>query len=414
MESDLEKPRLQGLDAEELAKKFETPLYVYDGDMAIQRYKELFDFIKWPKLRILYAMKANYNPMLLRILKNNGAMIDAVSPGDVILALKIGFKPEQILYTANNITDDEMREVHDQKIMLNIDSLSRLEKYGKEFQGTEVCLRFNPEVEAGEHAKVRTGGDLTKFGLLFDDLVKIKSIVSNYNLKVVGLHEHTGSGISDTGKIMQSMKNLLNIVTKENFPDLRFVDFGGGFKVPYKPDEKRIDYSSFGNKILEIFKIACKKYGRELELWFEPGKYIVAESGTLLVRVNTLKDNHGRLIAGTDSGFSQLIRPMFYNAYHHILNLSNPNGPLKKYDIAGNICETGDLFAKDREMPEIREGDLLAVQNAGAYCYAMGSVYNLRAMPAEVVIRDGKVSLARKGLSSKKLVKQILHESWLK
>jgi len=395
----------------ELAEKYGTPLYVYNGDLIIQRYKELYKFIPWPKLRIYYAMKANYNVGILDLLRKNEAYLDTVSPGEVCLALKLGFSVDKILYTANNMTDKEMHEVYSKGVLFNIDSLSRLEKFGKAFPGSNICVRFNPDVVAGENIKVQTGGDLTKFGILLEDVEKVKQIAEKYNLKVIGLHEHTGSGIKETEKVYQSMKNLLSIADKKYFPDLEFIDFGGGFKVPYEPEEERIDYDTFGKKITEIFSNACKKYGKELILCFEPGKYIVAESGYLLITVNTLKNNKGRLIAGTDSGFPQLIRPVFYNAYHHILNLTNPSGEIKKYDICGNICETGDCFAIQRDMPEIREGDLLAIQNAGAYCYSMGGIYNLRPMPSEVLVCEGKDKLIRKRLSNEELTYQILKES---
>lgn len=391
-----------------LAKEYGTPLYVYDGDLILQRYKELYDFIKWSKLRIYYAMKANYNVGILRYLNKNGAYLDTVSPAEVHLALKIGFPKDKILYTANNMTDAEMNEVHKLGILFNIDSLSRLEKYGKAFPGSKVCLRFNPEVLAGEHKKVQTGGDLTKFGLLMQDVPKVKDILKKYNLIAIGLHEHTGSGIKDTEAVYQSMTNLLNLVKMEDFPDLEFVDFGGGFKVPYEPNEHRIDYANFGKGIVKIFSEACKRYGKDLIMCFEPGKCIVAESGYLLVQVNTLKNNKGRLIAGTDSGFNHLIRPVLYGAYHYILNLTNPKGTIAKYDICGNICETGDCFATERDMPEIREGDYLAIQNAGAYCYSMGGIYNLRPMPSEVLIVNGKPKLVTKRISNEDLAEMLL------
>jgi diaminopimelate decarboxylase len=390
-----------------LAKKYGTPLYVYNGNLIIKRYKELFDFIKWPKLKILYAMKANYNTGILKLLKDHGAWLDTVSPAEVYLALKLGYSPDKILYTSNNITDKEMHEVKKLGVLLNIGSLSRLKKYAKAYPGTEICLRFNPDVVAGVHEYVRTAGHLTKFGILMQDVPTVKKIAQKYNLKIIGLHEHTGSGIAVTEKVYKSMKNLLSIATRKDFPDLRFIDFGGGFKVPYKPDEKRIDYVTFGKKIADIFSDFCKQYGKELDMYFEPGKYVVAESGHLVVEVNTLKNNRGRLIAGTNSGFPQLIRPILYGAYHIIENLTNPNGKLYKYDICGNICETGDCFAVEREMPEIREGDLLAIKNGGAYCYSMGGIYNLRAMPGEVLVFNGKDHLITKRLSNEELAESI-------
>ncbi|NIM13084.1 MAG: diaminopimelate decarboxylase [Candidatus Aminicenantes bacterium] len=405
---------LEGEVLVNMAKKYGTPLYVYDGNLIIRRFRELHNFIKWPKLRILYAMKANYNIAILKLLKDHGAYIDTVSPAEVHLVLKLGYLPGHILYTANNITDEEMHEVKKTGVLMNIGSLSRLEKYGKAYPETEICLRFNPDVTAGIHEYVRTGGDLTKFGILMQDLPAVKKITDKYHLKVIGLHEHTGSGIAETEKVYQSMKNLLGIAKREDFPDLRFIDFGGGFKVPYSPDEKRINYDQFGKKIAEIFSEFCQEYGNELEMYFEPGKYLVAEAGSLVVQVNTLKDNKGRLIAGTDSGFPHLIRPVVYGAYHEIQNLSNPFKPgtvIKKYDICGNICETGDCFATQRDLPEIKEGDFLAVKNSGAYCYSMGGIYNLRAMPNEVLILNGRDYLVTKRLANEELAESIINGS---
>ncbi|MHA1820653.1 MAG: diaminopimelate decarboxylase, partial [Promethearchaeota archaeon] len=259
----------------------------------------------------------------------------------------------------------------------------------------------------GENEKVQTAGALTKFGILMEDIDKAKEIINKYNLKVIGIHEHTGSGIAETEKVFQSMKNTLSIAKKEDFPDLQFIDFGGGFKVPYHPEEKRIDYKSFGREIVRIFKEFCDDYGRELEMYFEPGKYIVAESGYLVLQVNTLKNNRGRLIAGTDSGFSHLIRPMLYDAYHHIINITNPEGTIKKYDICGNICESGDCFAFQRDIAELHEGDIIAVQNAGAYCYSMASIYNLRPLPPEVLVENKKPRLVRKRMSNDELAEYI-------
>jgi diaminopimelate decarboxylase len=392
------------------AEKFGTPLYVYDGDEVVQRYSELYDFIKWPKLKIHYAMKANYNFSILKLLNARNASLDTVSPAEILLALKAGFSKDRIIYTANNMTEDEVDMVYQLGVLMNIGSLSRLEKFGKKYPGSKVCLRFNPDVVDGAHEKIMTGGDLTKFGILLKDVEKVKKIIAEYNLTVVGLHEHTGSGLQHTESVFQSMKNIMAIATPENFPDLKFLDFGGGFKVPYKPDEARVDYVEMGAEITRLFADYCEKYGRELEMYFEPGKYIVAEAGYMLVEVNTIKDNNSRLIAGCNSGFPQLIRPMFYDAYHHIVNISNPDGAPGKYDICGNICETGDRFAEQRELPEVREGDILSIENAGAYCYSMGGVYNLRPMPAEVIVVDGKLELARKRLSNEQLVENIIGE----
>lgn len=396
---------------QELGKKFGTPLYVYNGDLILQRLREVSELVKLPKLKIFYAMKANYNPHILRLLLQAGACIDAVSPGDVLLAKRCGFPAERILYTSNNITDQEMAEVNALGVLFNIDSLSRMEKFGRAFPGSEVCLRFNPDVVAGAHQYIQTGGDLTKFGILLEDVEKALEIAARHELKIVGIHKHTGSGIKDIDKYINAIENLLALASVQRFPNLRFVDFGGGLSVPYMPDEARIDYEMLGQRIGALLGNFCKTFGREVELYFEPGKFLIAEAGYLVVQVNTLKNNRGRLIAGTNSGFPQLIRPVLYQAYHHVLNLSNPAGPLRKHDICGNICETGDTFATDRPIAEIREGDFLAIQNAGAYCYSMGGVYNLRAMPAEVLVIQGESRLIRKRQSNLELVESILKES---
>lgn len=392
------------------AEQYGTPLYLYDLDFLKQQVGKFKSFISWPKLNIYYAMKANYNYHILRTLEGEGIGIDAVSPGDLYMAQKAGFPVSRIMYTANNMTDDEVDEVMETGVLMNIDSLTRLERFGQKYPGSDVCLRFNPDVVDGECEKIMTGGDLTKFGILLKDTRLATGIAEKYNLKVVGLHEHAGSGLQKTDSVLKSMKNIMEIATRSNFPHLEFLDFGGGFKVSYHPDESRVDYAAMGREISDLFASFCRKYGRDLTLCFEPGKFLTAEAGHFLVRVNTLKDNNGRMICGTNAGFPQLIRPMFYGAYHHIVNLSNPHGDTVTCDICGNICETGDLFAKDRDIPKISEGDLLLIETAGAYCYSMGSIYNMRSMPAEALYSGGKLSLSRKKLTSRELVEKIMDE----
>lgn len=392
----------------EAAAEFGTPLFLYDIDKIKECYQSLFKFIPYKGLKIHYALKANYNIAILKALRDMGCGLDTVSPAEVALALELGFKKEDIIYTANNMTDAEFAEVYAAGVVMNIGELSRLEKVAKNYPGSRVCLRFNPDVKDGDSEKTMTAGDLTKFGILLDDVEKVLDIVKKGDLHVVGLHEHTGSGLQKAESVYQSMKNLMNIVTPARFPELEFLDFGGGFKVPYMPDEKRIDYVAMGREIVNIFESFCKSYGRELKMYFEPGKYMVAESGHLLIEVNTIKKNRTRTIVGCNSGFPQLIRPVLYDAYHHIVNLSNPEGAEHKYDICGNICETGDRFAEERMMPEIREYDILEIQNAGAYCYSMGSIYNLRPMPSEAVFENGKLRLVRKAQTNKELVKELV------
>ncbi|MBT7903197.1 diaminopimelate decarboxylase [Candidatus Woesearchaeota archaeon] len=413
----------------EAAQKFKTPLYVYDGNLIKTRYRELNHSLNCAtdvKTKLFYAMKANYNPSILKLLLNEGAGIDAVSPAEVMLALEVGFFPNQILFTANKITDEEMRLVKSTGVLFNIGSISRLKKYCKEFPKSSVCIRFNPMIVAGETEKVRTGGENSKFGIFISQLDQVLEITRSADVKIVGVHEHTGSGIPEMVQMKAGMQNLLDIVTPKNFPDLIFVDFGGGFKVPYTPGEEKINYDLFGKDATQIFLNRTKdfytQFNRRIEMWFEPGKYLVAESGNLLVEVTAIKHNPHKTFAGTNSGFPQLIRPMFYQAYHHIINLTanqdnqrrnncdEISKQIHQYDIVGNICESGDCFGVNREMEEIHEGDILSIQTAGAYCYSMGSVYNLRVMPAEVMFLNNSITLIRKRLTEQELVAQIIGE----
>ncbi len=394
----------------ETAQTNGTPLFVYDGNQVLERYRDLFRFIPCSDLHIHYALKANYNPGILTLLRDAGAGIDAVSPAEVEYALKLGFAKERIIYTANNMTDQEFDKVYRSGVLMNIGSLSRLRKIADNYPGMRLCLRFNPDVCDGDSIHTMTAGALTKFGILLDDVEEVKALVKKGNLHVIGLHEHTGSGLQHAESVLQAMDKIMSIATRENFPELEMLDFGGGFKVPYAPGESEIDYVAMGGMIARKFEDFCRDYGKKLQMFFEPGKFLVAQAGHLLVEVNTLKHNRGRVIAGCNSGFPQLIRPMLYGAYHRIDNLSNPGGTNNTYDVCGNICETGDRFAEQREIPEIREYDILAIRNAGAYCYSMGGVYNMRSMPGEIVILNGKTVSSRRRLSDSELIDNILNE----
>jgi diaminopimelate decarboxylase len=399
---------VQDQSLQSLGDTFETPFYLYDLDLIEKQYKSLYQYIPWPALKIHYAMKANYNKDILMRLREANACIDAVSPAEVLLALSLGFKPEKIIFTANHMTDADMHMVKAQKVLLNIDSLFRLERYAECYPGSEVSLRFNPDVVTGENEKVQTGGKAAKFGLILEEAAQAAAIVQKYDLQVVGVHMHAGSGIADTETVYQGMKNVLQIATRERFPKLRFVDFGGGFKVKYHPEELEVDYADFGKKIVQLFAAYCREYGKELELYFEPGKYVAAEAGCLIMQVNTVREAYGRVIIGTDAGFPQCIRPVFYGAYHPIINISNPNGTLCEYDVYGNTCESGDCFAKQRLLSEVKVGDYLCILNAGAYCFSMASIYNLRSLPAEVVIQQGMVRMSRPKATPEQLVQQVL------
>lgn len=393
---------LGGVALDEIADRFGTPTYVYCLDTVGRQVEALRKAFPWPSLKIFYAMKSNWNPDLLRHLHRHDCGIDAVSEGDLLLAQQLGFTTDRILYTANNIRDDEMDRVAESGVLFNAGSLHRLERFAERHPGSRVCIRFNPDVEAGEHIIVRTGGPLSKFGILLEDVPRVQEIARRHGLKIVGIHEHTGSGIADLEKVMTSIRNLLAIA--HSFEELEFIDIGGGFKVPYQPDESPIDYEHFGGRIVDLFAGFCRDYGRELELWLEPGKFLSAQCGVLLTEVNTLRNNRGMLFAGMDTGFSQLIRPVLYDAWHNLVKCSGLSAPSRRYQLVGNICEGGDVFGADRPLPELQPGDRVAIQNAGAYCSSMASVYNLRPLPAEVVIEAGRARLSRRRRSVAELV----------
>ncbi len=384
------------IEAEELVKKYGSPLYVYEEETIRQRFRELKEAIPCKNLKIFYACKANTNPEIMKTLREEGSCVDAISPGEMMIALKAGFKPEQILFTSTSVKDEEMRLAIEKKILVNCDSLSQLERYGRINPNSKVCVRINPDVGAGHHGHVITGGADSKFGIYYDKVPEIKAIAKKYSLKIIGIHQHIGSGILEQDKFIQAMGMLLK--TAKQFENLEFVDFGGGLGIPYKPEQKRLDIKGLGKRIAETFTAFCREYGKELMLYIEPGRYPVAEAGFLLCTVNTIKETPKHKFAGVDTGFNHLVRPAMYGSYHSIINASNVESAKKqKIAIAGNVCESGDVFTRDehgildREMPEIKEGDVLAILNAGAYGYSMSSNYNSRQKPAEVLVK-GKVS----------------------
>ncbi len=399
---------LNQIDFLSLRENYPTPLYVYELDRIKFRYQQLVDLFSSQNVKVHYAVKANFNPHIVQFINKLGAGIDTVSPTEIKLALQLGVKKEDIIFTANNLTNEEIREAGESGVLFNLGSTSELERYGQIFPNTKVCLRFNPDVIAGSHTKIQTGGPLSKFGILLDHVEEVKAICAKHGLSVVGIHKHTGSGIKDQSAYLQAVDNLLAIITPENFPDVEFTDFGGGLFIPYSPDEQEYDYDRFASTICERLAKLHESYGKKLNLYFEPGKFLVAESGNLLIQVNTIKDNNGHLIAGTNSGFNHLARPVMYDAYHHITNVSNPNGEIKSYDIVGNICETGDNFASGRELPEIREGDYLLIHNAGAYCFSMASNYNLRSLPTEICLTGEEVVHHKPAPTPESLIAQLL------
>lgn len=388
---------LGGVRARDLAERYATPLYVMEEDTIRSHYRELVANVKYPKLRIHYACKANTNMSILKVLHEEGSFIDTVSPGEIFLALKAGYSPEQILFTGNNVTDDEMRYAIEAGVLLNIDSLSQLRRYGKLNPGSQISLRINPDVGAGHHDHTITGGPDSKFGIYFSQAGEAKELARSHDLKVIGIHMHIGSGILDPAPFLMGMETLLTTAREFEYAELQFIDFGGGIGIPYRPEEERLDMADFGKKVGNTFKDWCDSYGRDLDLALEPGRYPVAEAGVLLTEVNTVKVTPHRRFVGTDSGFNHLLRPTMYGSYHPIsVGNKADHADTVLTDVCGNICESGDLFARDRMLPEIEEGDLVAIHNAGAYGYAMSSNYNSRPRPAEVLVKDGESRLIRK------------------
>jgi diaminopimelate decarboxylase len=378
----------------EAARQYGTPLYVYHAERIRFQYENLKQaFSNWD-VRFFYAAKALTNQQVLRYVNFLGCSVDCSSVNEIKVALKAGFSSDKILYTSNSIHFTEIEEAVSLGAFVNVDSLSALEKFGKRFGGSyPVGIRLRPNIMAGGNLKISTGHAASKFGIPVEQLEQVHAIVSAYKIQVHTLHIHTGSEIKDADIFVQGVHLLLDIVT--DFPDVRVIDLGGGFKVPYHPGEKGTDIHAVGNAVAELFSAYQQKTGRSLQVWFEPGKYMVCEAGYLLTTVNVIKENETLIFAGVDTGLNQLIRPMFYEAYHHIENLTNPSAPVKTYQVVGNICET-DTLGADRELPAVREGDLLSIQNAGAYGFEMASQYNARYRPAEVFYKEGKLLLIRR------------------
>ena len=384
---------LGGVSAEELIEEFGSPLYAYEEDTIRGNYRQLVGSISWPRKKILYACKANTNLAIIRILSEEGCGIDAVSPGEVFLALKAGVPKEDILFTGNNMTDEDMRFVAGKGILLNIGSVSRLEKYGREYPGTDVCVRVNPDVKPDVHPHLATGGLDSKFGIHLGYVDRVKEIAKEHELNIRGIHAHIGTTIMDMAPFRETMDVVLDAAKR--FEGLEFVDFGGGIGIPYKPEQKAVDLKEFGAFASKKMQEFSDAYGKEVEYRIEPGRFLVAESGFLLSKVNTIKQNPKKRFLGLDTNMAQLVRPCMYGSYHHIVNASNMGGELETVDVVGNICETGDFFAKDRQVQHAEEGDIIAIKDAGAYGFAMSSHYNSFPRPAEVLVSGGNARVIR-------------------
>jgi diaminopimelate decarboxylase len=378
----------------ETANRFGTPLYVYHAEKIKEQYEKLTSAFSGMDTQFFYASKALTNINILRYVKETGCNIDCSSINEVKLALHAGFEPNRVLYTSNGIAFEEIEEAVAAGVHINIDSLSNLEKFGKKYgHSYPVGIRIRPNIMAGGNIKISTGHDGSKFGIPVSQLRRIEALVKENHLYIRALHIHTGSDIKDAEVFVQGIQVLFELIP--HFPELDVIDLGGGFKVPYRPGEPEADMVVLAKKIKEAFDAHPVGGGKKFQLWFEPGKFLVSESGFMLARVTVLKDTGAIVFAAVDSGLNHLIRPMMYDAYHHIENISNPEGRVITYTITGNICET-DTFASAREISEIREGDILAFYNAGAYGFEMSSNYNSRYKPAEVMILNNEAILIRK------------------
>jgi len=378
----------------DICSEFGTPVYVYDAGKIVDQLKSLKMAFSETEVRIKYAAKALTNLSILKLLKKNGAGIDVVSIQEAHLALKAGFVPREIMFTPNCADYDEIVEGVKLGLIINIDNLSYLKKFGEQYGNSyPCCLRLNPHIMAGGNYKISTGHINSKFGISVYQLPQIMELVSKHKLVINGLHIHSGSDISDTDVFLK-MADIFFSVARD-FKDLKFIDFGSGFKVAYQDGEVATNVYDLGLKLSKAFSNFCEQYGRKLELWIEPGKYIVSEAGTLLVKTTVVKSTPSITFVGVNSGLNHLIRPMMYEAYHNIINVSNPSGTKKTYTVVGYICET-DTLGEDRSLNEVHEGDILAIQNAGAYGYSMASNYNSRLKPAEVLVINGEAKLIRK------------------
>ena len=384
---------MQPRDLVQLAEQFGSPLYVYDAEKIQSQYNRLTSaFSKVERLRINYAAKALSNLAILQLLKQIGSNLDTVSIQEVQLGLHAGFLPQQIIYTPNGVSFEEIEEAAQLGVQINIDNLSILEHFGTKHPNVPVCIRINPHVMAGGNSNISVGHIDSKFGISIHQMPHILRIVENTKMHINGIHMHTGSDILDIEVFLYAAEILFEAA--KNFKTLDFLDFGSGFKVPYKKDDIETNIEELGRKLSKRFIAFEKEYGRELTLAFEPGKFLVSEAGFFLAKVNVVKQTTSTVFAGIDSGFNHLIRPMLYGSQHHIENISNPKGKERFYTVVGYICET-DTFANNRRISEINEGDVLCFRNAGAYCFSMSSNYNSRYKPAEVLWKDGKGILIR-------------------
>jgi len=387
----------------ELAKKYGSPLYVYDANTIDRQYQRLTDAFKGVKnLKLNYAVKALSNINILHYFKNLGAGLDTVSIQEVQLSLATGINPKDIIYTPNGVSLQEIEEVAAMGVQINIDNLSILELFGQKHPEIPVCIRINPHIMAGGNSKISVGHIDSKFGISIHQVPHIKRVVENTGMTINGIHMHTGSDILDIDTFLRATEILFDVA--KQFDNIDFIDFGSGFKVPYKEGDISTDVEQLGIQLSKRFNQFCEAYGKELTLMFEPGKFLVSEAGVFLAKVNVVKQTTSTVFAHVDSGFNHLVRPMMYDSYHHISNISNPEGRERYYSVVGYICET-DTFGSNRRISEIADDDILCFHNAGAYCFSMASNYNSRYLPAEVFVVNGQDYLIRKRETFKDLLR---------
>ena len=378
----------------DIANEFGTPVYVYHAEKIEQQLEELQQAFSNCKAKFFYACKALTNINILKLVNKLGANVDCVSINEVKLALRAGFEPKRILFTPNCVDFAEIEEGKNFGVNLNIDNISILEQFGNRYADSyPVCIRLNPHIMAGGNYKISTGHIDSKFGISIHQMRHIERVVKTANLHVTGLHMHTGSEIKDINVFLQGLEVMFDMAT--HFPNLEFIDLGSGFKVAYQESDVATDVRELGDKVADAFHHYEEETGRKLDVWFEPGKYLVSEAGYFVVKANIIKQTTATVFVGINSGFNHLIRPMFYDAFHRIENISNPNGAERIYTVVGNICET-DTFAWDRKINEVREGDFLVFYNAGAYGFEMSSNFNSRLKPAEVLVMNGEAKLVRR------------------
>jgi len=384
---------IQGISFQSLANEFGTPLYIYDAAKIVKQIQHLKSAFSDSDIKIKYAAKALTNISILKLMRKNGIGVDVVSMQEAQIALKAGFLGKEIMFTPNCVAFEEIVQGVDLGLNINLDNLTVLGKFGEKYGNGYPCgIRLNPHILAGGNIKISTGHSHSKFGISIQQLPDIMELVERYKIMVNGLHIHTGSEITEIDVFLKMAEILFGAA--HNFPSLKSIDFGGGFKVAYKKDDRITDVDELGLKLSALFSDFERHHDKKLELWIEPGKYLVSEAGYLLVKTNVVKPTPTVTFVGVNSGLNHLIRPMMYDAWHEIINVSNPMGERKMYTVVGNICET-DTLGTNRALAEVREDDLLILENAGAYGYMMASNYNSRLRPAEVLIMDGKAKLIR-------------------